>query len=198
MVVAVILCCGALAWAGARPKEELKPIAAAEAERRTNETRDAVIDLLAEGIDAHWHVGEWEACLRLLRQSIELDAHFVDAYTDLAWTLSNLNRDAEAVAVYQEGIEQNPDAADIYQQFGLFYHRRHKYNEAVEQFRKAIEKGAPRAWQHMLPSTLELAGRKREALAEWRALLKRFPGDEVAKRRLARLEEELKQEVGSD
>lgn len=190
--VGFLLCCGALVWAGSQPQEEMKPISGAEAERRTGETRDAVVDLVWEHIDTHWHVGEWEDCIRLCRQCIELDSHFTEAYTSGAWLLSNLNRDGEAIAMYRAGIAANPDQNDIYQQFGLFYHRRHKYDEAVEQFRKAVEHDAPRAWQHMLPGTLELAGRRQEALAEWRALLKRFPDDPVAKRHIEGLEQELK------
>jgi len=189
-LMALLLCCTAV-WAAVTPADEVKPISAGEAERRSAETADFLLDLLALSIDSHWHVGEWEDCIRLCRQSVEVDPHFVQGYTDGAWVLANLNRDGEAIAFYQQGIEANPDQSEIYQQFGLFYHRRHRYNEAVEQFRKAVEHNAPRAWQHMYPSTLELAGRKQEALDEWRALLRRFPGDDVAKMRIERLEKEL-------
>ena len=48
--------------------------------------------------------------------------------------------------------------------------------------------------QHMLPNALYRAGRKEEALAEWRAILARFPEDAVALRRVEALEKELAQE----
>jgi len=194
VALALVLTCGAVVWAAQRD-QGMQPIPAAEAERRTTETRDFLLDLLATDIDTHWHAGEWEDCIRLCYQSIELDRHFVDAYTDVAWVLANLNRDGEAIAMYQAGIEENPDSPELYQQFGLFYHRRHKYNEAVEQFRKSVQHDAPRAWQHMLPATLELAGRKEEALDEWQALLKRFPDDSVAKMHIEKLEQELKRQA---
>ncbi len=45
--------------------------------------------------------------------------------------------------------------------------------------------------QHMLPNTLEECGRAAEALAEWRAVAKRFPDDDVARMKIARLEHDL-------
>lgn len=190
-----LLGCGSLLLAAAQPADEIKPIPAAEGERRAAETRDFLVDLLADDIDTHWHAGKWDDCIRLLRQSIELDPYFAEAYSDAAWLLANMNRDGEAIAMYQAGIAKNPKDPELYQQFGLFYHRRHKYEEAVEQFRKAVQAGAPQVWQHMLPGTLEKAGRKQEALDEWRALLKRFPGDKVAKQHIETLEKELERKA---
>jgi len=195
--VIFVLCLSALAWAGARPENRLRPIPAAQAEKRVTETRDFIVDLLWEHTDVHWHVGEWEDCIRLSRQAFELDPHFTEAYTNAAWLLANLNRDAEAIAVFREGIAINPDNHDIHHHFGMFFERRHRYDEAVEQFRKAVENAAPQTWQHMLPGTLEKAGRKQEALEEWKALLQRFPDDPVAKQHIEKLEQELGEETRS-
>ena len=75
--------------------------------------------------------------------------------------------------------------------FGMYYRHREKWDEAAEQFRKSTERGAPRYFQHMLPGVLERAGKKREALAEWRAVLERMPDDAVAKRHIEDLESQL-------
>jgi tetratricopeptide (TPR) repeat protein len=168
--------------------EEIKPVPAAEAETRTGQTQDFVLDRIAEQIDKYWHAGKWDQCARLLYQSIEIDPTYTDTYTDLGWMLANLDRDAEAVAVYSAGIAANPKNFDIHHHFGMFYSRRKKYERAIEQFRLATKNGAPQAWQHMLPSTLEIAGRKLEALKEWRELLKRFPDDTVAEQHIKALE----------
>jgi hypothetical protein len=58
-------------------------------------------------------------------------------------------------------------------------------------FRKAAGKGLTGTQQHMLPNTLERAGRKQAALDEWRAIQKRFPNDAIAKNKITRLEKEL-------
>jgi tetratricopeptide (TPR) repeat protein len=171
--------------------EDVKPIPAAEAETRTGQTQDFVLDRIAEQVDKYWHAGKWEECIRLLYQSVEIDPTYTDAYTDLGWMLANLNRDAEAVAVYRAGIAANPKDFDIHHHFGMFYNRRKQYEKAIEQFRLAVKNGAPPAWQHMLPDTLEIVGRKQEALKEWRELLKRFPDDTVAKQHIRALEKEL-------
>ncbi len=190
VAVALFLCCAGLGWA-ASAADEMKPISAVEAEKRTDETRDFLTGLIAGKIDKLWHAGKHAECVRLSSQTVELDPHDTEAWTDLGWTLANLNRDVEAVEAYRAGIEANPGNFDIHQHFGMFYERRKKYDRAVEQFRKAVENGAPRVWQHMLPKTLEKAGKKEEALNEWRALLKRFPDDQHAKGEIKRLEETL-------
>jgi len=189
ITIAVLLFpCLALLSSRARAAEEVKPIPAADAEKRTAQTRDFLLDRIAEQIDKNWHAGKWDECIRLLRQNIEIDPTDTEAYTDLGWVLANLKRDAEAAAAYKSGIAANPKSFDIPHHFGMFYSRRKKYEQAIEQFRLAAKNGAPQAWQHMLPDTLEKVGRKQEALDQWRELLKRFPNDPIAKEHIKALE----------
>jgi Tfp pilus assembly protein PilF len=187
LVVGLVLAGVSAGWA----EEELRPIPAAEAERRVAEVRDALTEVLWIGIDGYWHEGDWEACLRLNKEIVALDPQFVDAWTSAAWVLWSNDRDKEAVEVYKEGIEANPDSPDLYFDYGFFLRNRKRFDEAIPMFRKACEKGATKAQQHMFPNTLEEAGRKAEALKEWRKLLERFPEDAVAKGKIGRLEEEL-------
>lgn len=194
LAVALVLVGAGLAAVAGLGQGELQPVPAAQADRRVAETRDWVVDVLWEYTDTFWHVGNYEECIRLCRQCVELDPNFVEAYTSGAWLLSNLNRDVEAVEMYHEGMSNNPDSPDLWQQLGLLYHRRHKYAEAVEQFREAAKRGAPPAWQRMVPGTLERMGNLEEARQEWREFLKRFPDDPVGKRRLEALERELQKE----
>jgi hypothetical protein len=74
----------------------------------------------------------------------------------------------------------------------MYYHYRHKWDLAAEQFARSVELGAPRALQHMLPNALERGGRLEEALAAWQGILQRFPDDPIAKRRI----EQLKTRIG--
>ena len=182
---------GSLWLTGAAPAEELKPIPAAEAERRVAESRDALTDMLWIGLDVYWHQGGWDDCLRICRDIIILDPQFVEAYTAAAWMLWSSDRDQEAIAMYEKGIEANPDSPDLYFEYGLYYRNRGKLGKAIELLRKAAEKGATRGQQHLLPNTLYQAGRKQEALDEWRAVLKRFPKDPIAPRKIAEIESAL-------
>ncbi len=180
---------------GAQPAEqEMKPIPAAEAERRIGESRDFLADLLWEHTEVYWHTGGWDEVIALCRRIIEIDPHFVEAYNGAAWMLWSMDRDEEAVELYRAGIAANPDEFVIHHEFGMYYRHQEQWDEAAEQFRKSVERGAPRYFQHMLPGALERGGRKREALAEWRALLERMPDDPIAKRHIEDLESQLEEE----
>ena len=192
--VAALTLCSILLLAGLATAADLAPVSAAEAEKRAAESRDALTEMLWVGMDPLWHEGKGDECVRLSREIIGIDPHFVEAYTGAAWLLWSAKRDEEATALYQQGLAANPDSPDLYFDFGFFLRDRKKYDQAIAMFRKANETGIIQAKRHMLPNTLEEAGHKREALAEWRALLKRFPGDPVAKMKAARLAQELKQQ----
>ena len=193
-VAALLLTCAAGVCAEDQPKDELKAAPAAEAQSIADQTRDFLTNLLWEATDAYWHEGQWDECIRLCKQIVQLDPHFVEAYTGAAWMLWNLDRDDEAIAMFNEGIAANPDAFEIYHEFGMYYAQRKQYAKAVEQFRKSVEHNAPMHFQHMLPNTLEKMDRKEEALAEWRAILKRFPDDPIAKMHIEGLERALEAE----
>ena len=181
-------------WAGQPEQGQVKPAPAAEVQQRVAEARDFLVDLLWMNTEQHWHSGRWEDCIRLCRQIIQLDRHFIEAYTGSAWMLWSMDRDDEAIEMYRAGVEANPDSHEIYHEFGMYYWHEHDWNEAAKQFRKSVELGAPVYFQHMLPNALERAGRKQEALEEWRALLKRFPDDPIAKRHIEDLEKQLEEE----
>ncbi len=176
--------------AGAGAQGQAEPVSAQEAESVIVEARDFIANLLWEATEEYWHVGRWDECIRLCKQAIQVDPHFVEAYTSAAWMLWNLERDEEAVAIFEAGIEANPERWEIHHEFGMYYWQRQNLEPALEQFRQSVARGAPMHHQHMLPNVLERLGRSREALAEWRAILERFPDNPVARRRIEALEAE--------
>jgi len=194
LAIVVICLCVGIVWAAGADQEtstELAPIPAAAAEQRIAQARDVVTDTLWLKTEEHWHNGEWEEAIRICRQIVQIDPHFVDAYTGAAWMLWSMDRDEDAIALYRQGVAANPKRYEIHQDFGMYYWHREKWDEAIEQFRKSAANGAPQYLQHMLPNSLERAGRKREALQEWRALLARFPDDPIAVQHIEALEKEL-------
>lgn len=186
LVLAV--CCG-MAYAG-EPEEAVPvPLSGAEGERQVAEARDFLANLLWDGTEQYWHSGRWDEAIRLCRQIVQIDPTFVEAYNGAAWMLWSMDRDEEAIELYQAGVAANPNSYEIYHDFGMYYFHRQKWEQAAEQFRKSVEASAPMYFQHMLPNSLERGGRLEEALAEWRALLERFPDDPIAKRHIEALEE---------
>ncbi len=187
------LCCAAVAPRACA--EEFRPISAKEAERVVAEERDFLTDILWMGIDGYWHEGDGESCVRLCQEITVLDPQFVEAYTNAAYLRWNENRDAEAIALYEQGLAANPESPELYFDCGFFYRDRKNYPKAIEMLRLAVKYGAEQTQQHLLPNTLEESGDKAGALAEWRKLLQRFPGDRIAQRKIARLEKELAKPV---
>ena len=187
----VFVCCTGCLYAAEPANQELAPITAAEGEKRTGEARDALVDLLWANTEGHWHNGRWNEAIRLCRQIVQVDPHFVEAYNGAAWMLWSMDQDEAAVELYEAGVAANPDTYEIYHDFGMYYFHEKDYEKAVEQFRKSVEADAPAYNQHMLPNCLERAGRAQEALEEWRALLKRFPDDPIAPRHIRTLEGQL-------
>ena len=203
IAVLLLLSCAAPLWAAEQPAAErsaaeVTPLLAAEAEEKVAESRDFLVDLLWLGTDTYFHAGEWDECIRIARQVIEIDPHYIDAYTGPAYLLWSSDRDEEAIELFRAGIEANPERHEIYHEFGMYYWLHQMYEEAIVQFRQAVAREAPRMVQHMLPNALERAGRKQEALAEWRALLERFPDDIIAERHISALERELLEGEGPE
>ncbi len=171
---------------------QANPMSAKEAEQVAAESRDFLTDMLWMKAEDYWHIGKWDDDIRLCRQIIQLDPHFVEAYTGAAYLLYSLDRDEEAIELFRAGMAANAKDYDLPHEFGMYYCYRHKWELAIEQFEKSVSLGAPRVMQHMLPNTLERAGRLEEALQRWEEILKRWPDDPIAKGRI----EGLKTEIG--
>lgn len=166
----------------------------AEAERLVAESRDTLTDMLWLKTDDYWHTGQWEEAIRLCRQIVQLDPHFIEAWTGAAWMLWSSERDAEAIELFQTGAAANPTSWEIPHEFGLYYRNRKQWDDALVQFRRAAALSAPAPFQRMVPNTLESADRLEEALQEWKAFRQRFPDDPIAKQHIEKLMKELSAE----
>ena len=184
---ALLFICATAFAAGQPAAEPPQPIPATEAEQRVAESRDFLTDMLWMKTEDYWHVGRWDEAIRLCRQIVQVDPQFVEAYTGAAYLLYSMDKDEEAIELFRAGIAANPKNYDLPHEFGMYYYYRHKWDLAAEQFAKAVELGAPRVMQHMLPNALERGGRLEEALAQWQRILERFPDDPIAKRRIEQL-----------
>jgi tetratricopeptide (TPR) repeat protein len=191
VAISLLLLCTGAVYAEEADQPAPASVSAAEAERQVEEARDFLVALLWDGTEEYWHTGRWDEAIRLCRQIVQIDPAFVEAYNGAAWMLWSMDRDEEAIELYEAGVAANPNRYEVFHDFGMYYYHRHKWDEAAEQFRESVEADAPMYYQHMLPNSLERGGRLAEALAEWRALLERFPDDPIAKRHIEALKEQL-------
>jgi tetratricopeptide (TPR) repeat protein len=74
-----------------------------------------------------------------LRQAIALDRQFVGAYVNLADLYRQQNQDQQAVAILMEGLQQAPQAADLYHALGLTHVRLGQTSDALPLLQKAVE-----------------------------------------------------------
>lgn len=73
-----------------------------------------------------------------LRIITYLDPHYIDAYFVLAGLLYDMGREEEALEVNLEGIQANPESADLYFSLGDLMLREKRYPEALEALEKAF------------------------------------------------------------
>jgi tetratricopeptide (TPR) repeat protein len=135
----------------------------------------------------YWHVGEHEDCIRLGLTSTFLDASHVDAWGSVGWLTWSAGRNAEAVRIYAEGLDANPDRYNLYFDLGFHLYNIHRYRAALPYLQKASEfpssMYAPRAYAHCL----EKLGQLGKSLEVWTKLLEQDPKDAVVLRNHARV-----------
>ncbi|NIM05708.1 MAG: tetratricopeptide repeat protein [Armatimonadetes bacterium] len=170
------------------------------------QVRDAVnffMHLTAVQIDAYWHVGDYENCIRLLKLQIELKPRHVEAYDGAAWLLWSMRRFDEAEALYKQGIAKNPKTYRLYFELGQMYYltarpslynksgeeSRRLYEKAVEQLYLAVQHPCPAQVNRLLARILHTLHRYDEERKVLEDILKDNPTDTIARRNLKRLEE---------
>ncbi len=144
-------------------------------------------DVLWTLSDEYWHTGGHEDCIRLGLTSTFLDPSHVGAWGSVGWLTWSAGRDAEAVRIYAEGLDANPDRYNLYFDLGFHLYNIDRYRAALPYLQKAIEfpspMYAPRAYAHCL----ERLGQLDESLQVWTDLLEQDPKDAVVLRNHARV-----------
>jgi tetratricopeptide (TPR) repeat protein len=154
---------------------------------------DDVMDRLWDQVDRHWHKGEVMHIINLNKMIIPARPHKIDAFSNQGWLLWSQNREAEAEAVYEQGLRLNPDSHFLYDDVAKYYllHRK-DYKKAIYYYKKAVTlAGSFIFTKHALARAYEKAGQTSDALKLWQELA-RNPEDPTARTNLSRLERQLK------
>ncbi len=76
--------------------------------------------------DRHWHKGEYSHLVNINRMVIAGRPTFIEPYVNAGWLLWSMDRDAEAVRLYDAGIAANPNTYALYNEKGFYLITRKK------------------------------------------------------------------------
>jgi TolB-like protein/DNA-binding winged helix-turn-helix (wHTH) protein/Tfp pilus assembly protein PilF len=120
--------------------QEFDPKAKAAATRALeldDDLAEAHAALGAEKADFEY---DWQGAEQEFKRAIELDPNYADAHYRYAWTyLTPLGKSAEAISEMKKALELDPFSRMDNTVLGLTYFYARKYDQAEEQFKKAIE-----------------------------------------------------------
>ena len=123
----------------------------------------------------------------LLRIATTLDPQFMAPYEYGAMILPVFNR-AEAIALLQYGIEQNPEAWRLYQHLGYIYWQSQEYSKASEAYNAGAKlPGAPSWMAEMSARTAAEGGSTRAAREMYQHLYDESNDDKVKELLVRRL-----------
>jgi tetratricopeptide (TPR) repeat protein len=132
-----------------------------------------VFDNLTIVTDMHFHKGEYNHIVNLGRMIVAAQPDNVDVYATSAWLLWSMDRDTEAVALYEQGAKANPKTWYMFDELGHYYYNRKKdYPRAVGYYEKAAACiDCPPPTLHMLAHAYEKTKQFNKALDVWKRAL---------------------------
>ncbi|MBC7529402.1 MAG: hypothetical protein H7308_17875 [Chthonomonadaceae bacterium] len=165
-------------------------------ERVSQETLSNVIlantlGLLNDQADEHFHFGEYNHIIALLRIVVQGDPKNLEAYSNAAYLLWSTNRFDEGTALLTQGLKVNSDSYWMYDELGGHFAMRKKdFRTALGYYKKAVTYPCPYSTYHGLGICYERLGQKENALKAWQKATT-YKEDVLAPARVARLKREL-------
>lgn len=159
---------------------------------QANAIADAVVEQLVQYSDLHWHKGEYCHIVNLDKMIVTAQPDNVDAYGNAGWLLWSMNRDAEAIALYDQGLKANPKSYYMFDELGFYYYNRKKdFAKAVKYLEQAAARDDVKpATLHLLAHSYEKTGNLKLSLKTWERA-KKIPGDMAAKTNYERVKRKM-------
>lgn len=119
--------------------------------------------------DRHWHKGEYSHLVNVNRMVIAGRPTFIEPYVNAGWLLWSMDRDAEAVALYDAGIAANPNSYALYNEKGFYLITRKKdWKNGLPLLEKAASlPDCAKIVMHTLAHAYERNGQLNKALEAW-------------------------------
>jgi tetratricopeptide (TPR) repeat protein len=155
---------------------------------------DETVAQLWKQTDEHWHEGEYVHIVNICKVVAAARPNMMEAYANAGWLLWSMDRDEEAVALYEQGLKANPDSYSMYDELGFYYYNRKKdYPRAIPYYEKAVAfKDCASFTLHMLAHAYERTKQMDKALKMWERAAA-IPNNTPAKVNLARVKRLMKQ-----
>ena len=127
---------------------------------------------------AYFQRGEIRVALSQVRQAIEADRHYPEAYDVLGLIYMDLAEDKLAEENFRKALDLDPKNSDIHNNLGYFYCTRGRYKEGLEQLQQALQNPLYRTPELAIYNSgicQEKKGDMAAAEGEFRAALKLRP-----------------------
>src|SRR5437899_383059 len=79
---------------------------------------DKVMARLEIAMDRHWHKGEYNHIVNLSRVVIAAHPDDLETIANAGYLLWSMDRDADAIALYEQGLKDNPKSSYMYDELG--------------------------------------------------------------------------------
>jgi TolB-like protein/DNA-binding winged helix-turn-helix (wHTH) protein/Tfp pilus assembly protein PilF len=123
-----------------RSPQDFYPKAKAAASRALELDGDLAEAHAALGAEKADFEYDWQGAEQEFKRAIELNPNYAEAHFRYAWTyLTPLGKSEEAIAEMKKALELDPFSRIYNTVFGLTYFYARRYDQAGEQFKKAIE-----------------------------------------------------------
>lgn len=160
---------------------------------RADQITEMVLDRLLVVADAHFHKGEYNHIVNLSRMILSARPEELEIYATAGWLLWSMDRDQEAVALYEQGLKANPKTSFMYDELGqYFFIRKKDYRKAAEYYEQAVKfPDVQRLTVHQLAHSYERSGQLDKCLAVWERAAQ-DPDNPAAKRNLERIRQKVR------
>jgi tetratricopeptide (TPR) repeat protein len=112
---------------------------------------------------------------------LDINAGYAEAHFNLGIALLQQGRLDEALAQYQQALQNKPGYADAHVNLGLALLQKRRVDEAVSHYREALRINPNHAPARVnLANALARAGKRDEAITQYQQALQITPNDEVA------------------
>ncbi len=152
---------------------------ATKGEKRSDQQQVEVIvnqifDNLTEIGDQHYHDGEYNHIVNIARINQVARPKDLNSVANAGWLLWSMNRDNEAITLYQQSIKDNPNSYFMYDEVAYYYYQHKKdYKTSLSYYEHAAKyPDVPQFSLHMYAHCYEKLGNLSKALTVWQRACK--------------------------